>query len=99
MPIADLLDRSLQRNGYTRHKAIGAVLAAWERVVPPRIAERAVPLRFHNGQLVVAVSSAPLLEELHGFRSGEFLALLNQALSQDPQSDGVQVRAVDFRRA
>ncbi|TAH37162.1 MAG: DUF721 domain-containing protein [Planctomycetota bacterium] len=99
MPIGDLLGRSFQKNGMSRDREYRAVTDAWERVVPPGIGLRARPLAFRGGKLVVAVSSAPLLDELRCFRSGEFLLLLNQALSADAQSCGVQVRAVDFRRA
>lgn len=97
-PIGDLLGRLLQRNGLARRHEAGAAFAAWEKVAPPAVGARTRALSFRGGKLVVAVRSAPLLEELRCFRAGEFLALLNQALAADPRADGVQVRALEFRR-
>jgi predicted nucleic acid-binding Zn ribbon protein len=94
----EVLSRLMHQRGLGRNAEHTAVFAAWGRIVPDTIAQRTRPVSFRAGRLIVAVSSAPLLEELRLFRASEFLQLLNRELSA---SDGPHalVRTVEFRRA
>ena len=99
IPISDLISRVMQRRGLSRGSEHRMVFDAWNRVVPEAIAARARPVSFRAGRLIVAVASAPLMEELRCFRAGEFLRLLNQNLSQEARAAHVVVRRVEFRRS
>jgi len=96
--IRELLGHVMQKRGLGRRLEHRAVFEAWERVVPEGIAQRARPVSFRAGKLIVAVASAPLMEELRCFRAGEFLRLLNHELTG---GDGPHclVQKVEFRRA
>jgi len=96
--VGEIISRVLHKRGWTRTVAHRTVFSAWGRVAPETIAARSKPLSFRSGKLLVAVSSAPLLEELRCFRSGEFLNLLNGELSRDPDGKNVVVSEIEFRR-
>jgi len=66
--------------------------------VPPEFIGRARAVSFRNGKLIVAVESSPLLEELRGYRAGEFIALLNQDISIRGEATHLVVRGIEFRR-
>ncbi len=94
--IGDLVGKVLRNRGLSAPAQHRAVFAAWERIVPHVVSSRCRPVSFRNGKLTIQVESAPLLEELRGFRSGEFLALLNTELSRE--SLNVPVQKLEFRR-
>lgn len=98
-PVREIISKVLHQKGLTRTVAHRAVFDAWGRIAPETIALRSKPISYRAGKLLVAVSSAPLLEELRSFRSGEFLNLLNDELSRDPDGKNVVVNKVEFRRA
>lgn len=67
--------------------------------MPESIRTRTRPLSFRGGRLVVRVDSAALYEELLGFRSGEFLRMLNGYLGRHREGGlGIAVRELEFRR-
>ncbi len=96
--IREVLGLVMQKRGLGRRAEHRAVFEAWERIVPESIAKRARPVSFRAGRLIVAVASAPLLEELRCFRASEFLQLINRELTG---GDGphLLVQKVEFRRA
>lgn len=96
--LREVLSQVLHKRGLGRRLEHRAVFEAWERIVPETIARRARPVSFRAGRLIVAVASAPLLEELRCFRASEFLQLLNRELTG---GDGPHclVQKVEFRRA
>ncbi|MBL7008395.1 MAG: DUF721 domain-containing protein [Planctomycetes bacterium] len=96
--IRELLSSVMQARGLGRRLEHRAVFEAWERVVPEAFAKRARPVSFRASKLIVAVSSAPLLEELRCFRASEFLRLLNHELTGG-EGPHCLVQKVEFRRA
>lgn len=99
MPIIDLVNQAFQKHGLSRGTEHRLVFESWARIVPPIYNERCQAVSFRNGRLIVAVQSAPLLEELCGFRIAEFVSLLNQDLSVRGEAAHVIVRAIEFRRS
>lgn len=96
--IREILGPVLRQRGIGRGHEHRAVFEAWERVLPASFAARARPVAYRSGRLVVAVASAPLLEELRCFRASEFLRLLNHELVGG-EGPHVVVRQIDFRRS
>ncbi len=74
-----------------------AVFEAWDSVAPENISGRCRAVSFRNGRLIVKVNSAPLLEELRCFRTGEFLSLINEELGRDETGVVPVIRKVEFR--
>jgi len=99
VPIIDLVNQVFQKHGLSRGTEHRLVFESWNRIVPPIYTERCKAVSFRNGKLIVAVQSAPLLEELRGFRDAEFVSLLNQDLSVRGEAAHVVVRTIEFRRS
>jgi predicted nucleic acid-binding Zn ribbon protein len=97
VPVSEIVSRLLQKKGWSRGWEHRAVFEAWEAVVPQTIGSRSRAVSFRNGKLIVVVESAPLLQELRGFRQAEFLSLLNSRLVTTENS--TLVRQLEFRRA
>ena len=95
----EFISRLLHRRGWNRTAEHRAVFQAWEAVAPDTIQKRTRPVSYYSGRLTVAVQSAPLLEELRCFRSGEFLNLLNHELGKHPEHRHAAVQRIEFRRA
>lgn len=87
----------MHRHGFVRHAEYKAVFRAWDQVVPLPIRERARPVSFRGGRLIVQVDSAPLLNELTHFRASEFLLLLNKFLGAQVHQPMTLVEKVEFR--
>lgn len=96
--LGDLMRQATQRLGLGRNQEHDLVFQAWEAIFPEEYRKRMRPTRFHSGCLSIAVSSAPLLEEMRCFRQSDFLALLNDELSRLSNQSSVVVRRLDFRR-
>jgi hypothetical protein len=56
---------------------------AWARVADPAWAGRTEPQRLQAGVLTIAVSSAPLREEIVQFHAERLLAALREILKKD----------------
>ena len=97
-PIADLVNRVVQKIGLSRGTEHKRVFGAWEAIVPPEFHGRCHAVASRGGRLVVAVESSPLLEELRCYRASEFVALLNQQLASGGDAAHVIVREIEFRR-
>ena len=83
--------------GFLTDSGIGAKLRhaevhrAWIEAVGPALAKRARPMRFHAGELTVAVKSAPHLQELKTFTGEGFRQAANARLGAE------RIRSVTFR--
>lgn len=65
-PLGDALDQYLKRSGIKRRVDQASVIPEWPELVGPKIAEVTTPLAvLEGGILVVAVSSAAWMQELH----------------------------------
>lgn len=62
-PIRRLLDECLDR--VAGHPGAGTLWRVWDEAVGAQIARRAQPVRLRDRILVVAVTSAPWMQELH----------------------------------
>lgn len=98
VPIGDLVNQVFQKYGLSRGTEHRMVFESWDRIVPPEYVGRAKAVSFRNGKLIVAVESSPLLEELRGYRVGEFVTLLNQDILVRGEATHVVVRGIEFRR-
>jgi len=98
VPISTLLAGVVHGRSLSGNRAFELVQETWCRVVPQAVAERARPLSFRGGRLVVGVASAPLFEELRCFRGDEFLALLNRELKSRTDTT-LSVEKLEIRRA
>ena len=98
VPIGDFVNRVFQKYGLSRGSEYRLVFESWDRIVPPEYVGRARAVSFRNGKLIVAVESSPLLEELRGYRMGEFVSLLNQDISIRGEAAYLVVRGIEFRR-
>ncbi len=59
------------------------VYDCWKQVVGAKLAQRARPVKFTRGELVVQVDSAPHLHELQNFTGEQYRARLNQRLGAE----------------
>lgn len=59
------------------------MLDAWKEAAGSALAQRAEAVRFRRGELVVEVSSAPLLSELKGFTGEGLRKRANELLGAD----------------
>jgi predicted nucleic acid-binding Zn ribbon protein len=82
-PIGDLVPGALRALGVPSKAASGRVRDAWSRVSEPAWRDRAVPSRLQGGVLTVAVSSAPLREELAQYHAERLLRALQGLLTDD----------------
>jgi predicted nucleic acid-binding Zn ribbon protein len=83
-PVSDLVPGVLRSLGVPSRALSRRVRDAWTRVADPAWVARTEPLRLQAGVLTVAVSSAPLREELVQFHAERLLAAVRVALPQDP---------------
>ncbi len=59
------------------------VFRAWQQAVGPKLAARALPVRFESGKLSVEVDSAAHLHELANFSGERYRRAANQRLGHD----------------
>jgi hypothetical protein len=81
--VGDVLPGVLRGLGVPSKALSRRVRDAWDRVADPAWAGRARPERLQAGVLTVAVTSAPLREELMQFHAERLLAALRHALPDD----------------
>lgn len=90
-PLADAITRFISERGLAGSAGLGTLNELWKEIVGDDIGRRTKVTGIRNGTLEVGVASSALLNELVGFYSQEFLALI--------QSDdrGKCVRSIKYR--
>ena len=76
--VADILKRWLRDNKATARLDPGAGFTLWKEVVGEEIGERTRVVEIKNGEMIVEVDSAPLLNELSTYYCEEILESLRQ---------------------
>lgn len=77
--IADALREALKTHGVRRGQPGNPVFEAWNRAAGP-LAERAVPVRFQGGELLIQVESSAHYQELTQFTGSMLHAKTNELL-------------------
>jgi predicted nucleic acid-binding Zn ribbon protein len=77
--------------GFARVRSDDELRTAWQRVIGEDLATQARPLQLSRGVLSIAVSSAPLLQELVSFQSAELLARMQK------QAPHLKIKSLKFR--
>jgi len=83
-PVGDLVTGALRSLGVPTRAASRRVLEAWGALADPAWAGKTSPTRLVGGTLCVAVSSAPLREELAQFHAARLLDAMRRALPDVP---------------
>jgi len=81
--ISEALSRFLRTSRLDRRRRAHEVFAAWNETLGPPTADRARAVRFQDGELVVEVSSATLLQELANFTGDRHRRAANRRLGGD----------------
>lgn len=79
----DALGQFLRATGLERRLVEQRALAAWSAALGPQRAARARAVRCRNGELLVEVDSAALLQELTNFTGEGLRRAVNQRLGGD----------------
>lgn len=90
-PLSFALAELIALRGFARVRSDDELQTAWKQVAGEELAGQTRPLQVARGVLNIAVSSAPLLNELASFRSPE---LLQQMQRQYPH---LKVKSLKFR--
>ena len=77
--VEEILERSPAMKLIREHDRLAAMRGTWERAVGDTFAGNTRVRRYASGRLYVDVFSAPLLQELAGFRKNEIMGQLKQA--------------------
>jgi predicted nucleic acid-binding Zn ribbon protein len=77
-PIQDVLKLWLKTNKVSRRVDESALFEQWKEIVGPGIAEHTRVIDAADGELVVEVNSAPLLQELSTYYERELLESFRQ---------------------
>ncbi len=77
-PLSVALAELIALRGFARVGSDDELRSAWKRVAGEELATQTRPLQLTRGVLTIAVSSAPLLNELVSFSSADLLARLKQ---------------------
>ncbi len=77
-PLSIALAELIALRGFARVRSDDELRSAWQRVAGEELAAQARPLQISRGILTIAVSSAPLLNELATFQSPDLLKRLRQ---------------------
>jgi len=80
--IAALLAGAFQGKPLEQRLEEAKIWQIWDRAVGSRLAAKAKPVRFNNGMLTVAVSSAPWMQQLN-FMKRDITQRLNQMLGKE----------------
>jgi hypothetical protein len=89
--VGDALGQFLRASGLERRMGEQRALAAWSTAVGPERAKRARAVRCRDGELLVEVDSAALLQELKNFTGEGLRRAANQLLGGEP------IRRVSFQ--
>jgi predicted nucleic acid-binding Zn ribbon protein len=90
--MGEALGQFLRATGLERRMGEQRVLSAWSAVVGPERALRARAVRCRNGELLVEVDSAALLQELKNFTGEGLRRAVNQRLG-----GGEPIQRVSFQ--
>jgi len=90
-PLSIALSELIALRGFARVRSDDELRAAWKRVAGEELARQTSPQQLSRGVLTVAVTSAPLLNELVSFRSAELLAQMKQAVPN------LKIKSLKFR--
>lgn len=90
-PLSVALAELIALRGFARVRSDDALRSAWTQAAGPELANQARPLQIARGVLTIAVSSAPLLNELASFQSADLLARLQKLAPQ------LNVKSLKFR--
>jgi len=77
-PLSRALAELIALRGFARVRADDELQSAWKRVAGDELAGQTRALQVARGVLSIAVTSAPLLNELVSFRSAELLQQMQQ---------------------
>ena len=89
--LGEALSRYLRETHLDRRLVEHEVLAAWRRALGPELCERARAVRFRDGELLVEVASAALLQELANFTGEPRRREANRLLGAE------RIRSVTFQ--
>ena len=81
--MADAVQQFLRTSRLDRRLVEHEVLAAWGQALGPAQAARARAVRFRDGELLVEVASAPLLQELTTFTGEGHRRAVNRRLGAE----------------
>ena len=90
-PLSVALAELIALRGFARVRSDDELRSAWKRVAGDELAAQARPLQLTKGVLTIAVSSAPLLNELAAFQSADLLQRLKQKVPH------LNVKSLKFR--
>lgn len=89
--LRNALGEFLRESGLERQFSSARVFKAWRDAVGPSMAQRARAVRFDNGVLQVAVTSAAHLQELSTFTGEGYRKAANRKLG------GERIQSIEFR--
>jgi len=89
--IQDALESFLRSSGLNRRAGVEQAFAAWRKALGVRLARRARPVRFRDGELTVEVDSSAHFQELSSFTGETFRKKANRAVG------GELIRSVNFK--
>jgi predicted nucleic acid-binding Zn ribbon protein len=90
-PLSVALAELIALRGFARVRGDEELHSAWKQIAGDEVAGQTRPLQIKRSVLTVAVSSAPLLNELVSFQSAELLGRLKQ------QFPHLNVKSLKFR--
>jgi predicted nucleic acid-binding Zn ribbon protein len=90
-PLSFALSELIALRGFARVRSDDELRTAWKRVAGDELAAQTKILQLTRGVLTIAVSSAPLLNELAAFQSADLLQRLKQ------QAPNLNVKSLKFR--
>jgi hypothetical protein len=80
--IGDAIELVLKQNGIRRGDPQHRVFEAWNQAAGP-LAKRAIPVRFHEGELIVFVESSAHYHELNNFTGPALMRATNRSLGSE----------------
>jgi hypothetical protein len=90
-PLSVALAELIALRGFARVRSDDELRTAWKTIAGEELAAQARPLQLARGVLTIAVSSAPLLNELASFQSADLLARMKR------QVPHLNIKSLKFR--
>lgn len=91
MRVGDAMSEFFADTGLLQRKKIQPAFDAWRQAAGEELYERARPVSFRRGDLVIEVDSTALLSELRGFASEDLRTRINAILEE------TRVRKLTFK--
>ena len=91
MQVGDAMSEYFSDTGLLQRKKIQPAFDAWREAAGDELSDRARPVSFRRGDLVIEVDSTALLSELRGFASEDLRTRTNALL------EGTSVRKLTFK--